>query len=304
MRIPVNINIPLLIILVFPISASAQMIAFTFDDGPKMNDTVLLNPAQRNSELLRQLRESGIKAALFPTAGDKNGSRLDLIRRWGEEGHMIGNHTENHPSLNSAKIRLTDFEQELLSCDTVIRKMPGYTRRFRFPFLKEGDTREKRDGFRVFLKSTGYKSAPVSVDASDWYYNSRLTNSLQSNRDANISNFKNAYLHHLWNRACYYDSLSKEVLGRSVKHVILLHHNLLNALFLADVIKMFRMNGWEIIDPREAFGDPAYDLEPQILPAGESLIWALAKEKGCKGLRYPGEDDSYEEGILKEWLKR
>jgi len=35
---------------------------------------------------------------------------------------------------------------------------------------------------------------------------------------------------------------------------------------------------------------------PDILPAGESLIWALAKETGKfeKELRYPGEDDVYE----------
>jgi hypothetical protein len=35
---------------------------------------------------------------------------------------------------------------------------------------------------------------------------------------------------------------------------------------------------------------------PKIVPAGESLIWALAKETGKfdKVLRYPGEDSEYE----------
>jgi hypothetical protein len=37
-------------------------------------------------------------------------------------------------------------------------------------------------------------------------------------------------------------------------------------------------------------------LQPNILPAGESLIWALAKQSGKfdSELRYPGEDDVYE----------
>jgi len=45
--------------------------------------------------------------------------------------------------------------------------MPGYTKRFSFPFLNEGDTKVKRDGFRSFMKSISYKPAHVSVDASD-----------------------------------------------------------------------------------------------------------------------------------------
>ena len=48
--------------------------------------------------------------------------------------------------------------------------------------------------------------------------------------------------------------------------------------------------------PINAFEDPVFLKEPQTLPAGESLIWALAKETGKFNdrLRYPGEDDTYE----------
>jgi hypothetical protein len=45
---------------------------------------------------------------------------------------------------------------------------------------------------------------------------------------------------------------------------------------------------------------PVYEMEPNNLPAGESILWALAKEKGVIGLRYPGEDDTYEKAILKK----
>jgi hypothetical protein len=71
-------------------------------------------------------------------------------------------------------------------------------------------------------------------------------------------------------------------------------------MFLSDVIKMFRNNKWIVIDAKESFEDPLYEMKPNILPAGESILWALAKEKGLKGLRYPGEDDSYEKPILKK----
>ena len=47
--------------------------------------------------------------------------------------------------------------------------------------------------------------------------------------------------------------------------------------------------------------------EPKVLPAGESIVWALAKEKGtiAKSLRYPAEDGVYENGKMdKPWLQR
>jgi len=39
-------------------------------------------------------------------------------------------------------------------------------------------------------------------------------------------------------------------------------------------------------------------MRPDILPAGESVLWALANAKGRSGLRYPGEDNVYEKPIL------
>ncbi len=63
---------------------------------------------------------------------------------------------------------------------------------------------------------------------------------------------------------------------------------------------MFQMKGWGVIDAEEAFMDPVFLRDPGIAPAGESLIWALAKESGKfdRRLRYPGEDDVYERPVL------
>ena len=100
----------------------------------------------------------------------------------------------------------------------------------------------------------------------------------------------------MWDRAQYYNSLATKVTGRPVKHTILMHFNLLNGLFLGDLIEMFRSKGWQLIDAEEAFTDPIFRAEPKVLPAGESIVWAIAKEKGTivKSLRYPAEDGVYE----------
>jgi hypothetical protein len=75
-----------------------------------------------------------------------------------------------------------------------------------------------------------------------------------------------------------------------------MHFNLLNGLFLGDLIEMFRSKGWQLIDAEAAFTDSVFRAEPKILPAGESVVWALAKEKypAAKSLRYPAEDGEYE----------
>ena len=80
------------------------------------------------------------------------------------------------------------------------------------------------------------------------------------------------------------------------RHTLVLHHSGLNALFLGDLIAMFRKMGWRPVDAEYAYRDPVYDRQPNTSPAGESLVWALAKETGKvdSELRYPGEDDVYE----------
>ena len=81
-----------------------------------------------------------------------------------------------------------------------------------------------------------------------------------------------------------------------MKHTVLVHFNLLNGLFLGDLIEMFKSKGWQPIDAEEAFSDPVFSAKPKIVPAGESIVWSLAKEKGTipMSLRYPAEDGDSE----------
>ena len=70
----------------------------------------------------------------------------------------------------------------------------------------------------------------------------------------------------------------------------------MNAYVLTDVLTAFENAGWQWIDASLAFEDPVFRNQPQIVPAGESLVWALAKETGRFNdrLRYPGEDGDFE----------
>ncbi|WP_017734030.1 polysaccharide deacetylase family protein [Nafulsella turpanensis] len=134
----------------------------------------------------------------------------------------------------------------------------------------------------------------MTIDGSDWYIDSRLRKRLKENPNADLEGFKKFYLEHIFERANYYEDLAFKLTGRHINHTLLLHHNLAAALFVDDLIQMFKGRGWKIISASEAYKDEVFDEQPT--HAGESLIWALAKQSGEfeKILRYPAEDSKYE----------
>lgn len=263
-------------------AAQAQSVAFTFDDGPRLEQTPMLTPQQRNDALLAALAKHHVKAALFVTAG--NGADRPegyaLAQAWGAAGHAVGNHTMTHPDLHSSKLTLAQYQQEVLDCDRIIATLPGYQKWFRYTYLREGNTPEKRDGMRTFLRDKGYRNAYVSLDTSDWRLDEKLVEVLRADPKADLSAIKQAYLSHLRQRALAYRALAQQLQGRDIPQVILLHHNLINALWLADAIAQFESMGWSITTPAAAFADPVYQLMPDRPAAGQSLLLSMARSLG------------------------
>ncbi len=271
-------------------------ISFSFDDG-SIRDFPGYKLKDWNAMLLDNLKAHKLKAVLFVKgAGLHNDKGATIIKSWDKHGHLIGNHTYSHPYYNSKKISLEAFKTELLKNDSLINGYTNYAKLFRFPYLKEGNTIAKRDGFRAFLKTQGYRQGHVTIDASDWYVDARLVKRLKEDAKADITGFKKYYIDHIVERALFYDGLATTITGRKINHNLLLHHNLSAALFLDDLILRFKELGWEIVATDKAYRDNIYSEMPKNMPAGESLIWALAKQSGKykQLLRYPAEDGKYE----------
>lgn len=284
-----------------PAKTDHPRIAITMDDFI-WNKSVKLTPDERNRAILGALQtHGGLKAALFVAGRNADNEKgKSLLREWDRAGHLIGNHSYSHKYLNSGDVTTEIFTADILKCEDVLKSFPRYQKSFRFPYLKEGETAVKRDVVRTFLKQHGYRNGHVTIDASDWAVENRLSARLGKDPAADVKPYRDFYLDHMWERAVYYDDLARKALGRRVKHTILMHYNLLNALFLGDLLEMFKTKGWKLIDASEAFKDPVFSAEPKIVPAGESIIWALAKETGKfdSELRYPGEDSQYENAMM------
>jgi hypothetical protein len=258
---------------------------------------VKLTAQERNQAILDTLSRHKIKAAAFVIGRnieDQEGK--DLIAAWDKAGHLIGNHTYSHREFNAPEAEVKAYSEDILRAEALLKDFPGFRKYLRFPMLKEGDTVAKRDGMRNFMSQNGYRNGHVTIDNSDWAIDQRLTARLKKNPNADLKPYRDFYLEHMWARAEYYDSLAQRVARRPVKHTILTHFNLLNGLFLNDVIQMLKGKGWQPIDAEEAFTDSVFVAQPNVLPAGESIIWSIAKENGtiAKTLRYPAEDAMYE----------
>ena len=278
------------------LAGSQPQVSVTMDDF-NWGNAVKLSASERNQAILKTLDAFSVRAALFVMGRNIDSEEgKQLLKPWNDAGHLIGNHTYSHRNYNNPAMTAAVYEQDILRAEALLKEFPRFQKYLRFPMLKEGDTAQKRDAIRRVLKSHGYRNGYVTIDNSDWLVDQRLTARLEKDPNANLVPYRDFYLEHMWDRAQYYDSLAHKVLGRPVKHTILMHFNLLNGLFLGDLLQMFKNKGWQLIDAEAAFKDRIFNAEPKVVPAGESIVWSLAKEKGtiAKTLRYPAEDGEYE----------
>tara|TARA_B110001454_G_scaffold16145_1_gene14565 strand:+ start:51671 stop:52144 length:474 start_codon:yes stop_codon:yes gene_type:complete len=140
--------------LIFNLANAAKEISITMDD-PKVKESPLMTASERNQKILAALDAHKVKAALFVC-----GMRIDnpegkvLLKTWDDKGHLIANHSYSHLYFPGKKNTLDVFKDDFKKVEPFILGLKNFTRLFRFPYLKEGDTKEKRDGMRAFVKSS------------------------------------------------------------------------------------------------------------------------------------------------------
>lgn len=274
--------------------SGAPGIAITIDDFD-LSNTVVMTGEERDIAIRKALHRHKVKAGGFVAGKYVDGTLSQrILSAWSSDSHLIGNHSFSHRYFNGKDP--DGLMADILKCEPLLSGYPGFRKLFRFPYLAEGNTAGGRDRMRALLKLHGYANAHVTIDTSDWYIDNRLKARLKVDPRAELAPYRRFYLDHVWDRATFYDGLAQSLFGHSIDHTILLHHRLTTGLFLDDMLSMFKERGWRLIDAKTAFASPLFAMQPDVLPAGQSLIWSLAKADGRfeKLLRYPGEDGDYE----------
>ncbi|HHZ03178.1 MAG TPA: delta-lactam-biosynthetic de-N-acetylase [Tissierellia bacterium] len=133
-----------------------KCIYLTFDAGFENGNT---------AGILDTLKKHDVKAAFF-LVGNYLEKEPELVRRMVEEGHIVGNHTYNHPDM-SAISDLESFKKELSTLEELYKEITGeeMPKYYRPPQGKFNEENLK------MAKELGYKTIFWSLAYVDWYTN-------------------------------------------------------------------------------------------------------------------------------------
>jgi peptidoglycan/xylan/chitin deacetylase (PgdA/CDA1 family) len=277
----------------------AQEIAITIDDAP-LGDGAFFTGAERAERILAQLKEHRVEqVAFFVVTSYINDEGVTRLRKYADAGHLLANHTHSHQWIHrqGCKNYIRDLEQ----ADSILRPMKGFVPWFRYPFLDEGRSRPVRDSIRNALATLQLSNGYVTIDNYDWYLNSLTGKAVREGKQVNEERLRAVYIDHVWKSVLFYDSIAKKMLGRSPRHVLLLHENDLAGKYLGDLIRHIKQQGWKIISPADAYRDPVASSIPDVLMNGQGRIAAMAYEKGTKmkDLVQASEDEAYLDDLVK-----
>lgn len=265
-------------------------IALTLDDAPREN-SAHFDGATRTSKLIATLKRADVaQIAFFCNTVRMDAAGAARIKAYADAGHLIANHSHTHADLHQVGVQA--FVAEIDTADRILRTFPNFRPWFRFPYLHEGKTVEVRDALRSELKQRGLLSAYVTVDTFDWHMDRLFQDAVAARKTVDFDRLRDAYVDVLSESIEFYDEVAVKELGRSPRHVLLLHENDLAAMYLGDLVQRLRKNGWKIISPELAFQDPIARVDPDTMLLGQGRVIAIAAAKGYAGPTERWEDEA------------
>lgn len=285
-------------LLAFSSDALAQQqIAITIDDLPSHGSRP---PSQSRLDIANSVLSTLRSEHLPPTYGFINGVRtetdpitLDVLKAWRAAGNPLGSHTWSHMSLTDHTA--LEFEADIAKNEPLLQSLmgPDDWRWFRYPFLWEGDTLEKRHAVRAYLKDHGYRTAQVTMDFEDYLWNDPYAHCVAKHDDKSIEWLHKTYLATADEYISVYRETSKLVYGRDIPYILLLHIGAFDAEMLPDLIALYRSRGFTFISLAEAEKDSAYSDDPDLpLKYGGTL---LEQMMSAKKLKAPANSKPYKE---------
>jgi peptidoglycan-N-acetylglucosamine deacetylase len=284
-RLRLGCGLSMLLILCAPPFCAAQKIAITFDDLPLNGE---LPPGVTKVAIAKNTIAILKKLHIPPAYGFINAKRLednqdgaDALKLWAS-AEPVGNHTYSHLDLNQNTTEA--FEREIAVNEPALELLDpsGEWHWLRYPFLREGDTLEKRNAVRDYLKSHGYKVAQVTMEWGDYFWNTAYARCAAKNDAQGKDWLRASYLSTASAEIDHYRELSKIVFGRDINYVLLLHLGSFSSTILPEAFDLLKKKGFQFVTLHEAESD-AIDPADGALNGGSFLDQLMNARK----LTYP-----------------
>jgi len=244
--------------------------------------------------------------AFITTTPAALGLRLNLRRSacYGSgqsAGFPVGNHTFSHPNLENVETRaytadIARMDQRLTELD-LDGGSPSLTRTFRYPYLAEGDTVEKRNAVRDYLLANGYRIAAVTLDYDDWFWNDVYTRCLARDDVLALEQIRNQASDLALRRLHEAIRLARMIFSRDIRHIMAIHMCAFEADELDAILARYRAAGIRFITLDRAMldramldramEDPVYDLNSNCAPGTFLQQLAVPHRLQQLALRYP-----------------
>ena len=285
--------LPVVLSLLIAPTLAAREIAFTFDDAPTP-DSALMTGQERTTRLIDALIAAKVPDALFFVKADYiNADTQKRLEQYIAAGFHLANHSYSHKS--ASELGTLDYPADVYKAHLLLKEYKNFLPYHRFPFLHYGKDVAAITSLQQSLTELGYKDGYVTIDNFDWYVSSLLTKAAEEKKTINYDNARKFYVETLYESIEFYDAIAKTSLGRSPRHVMLLHENDAAALFVGDLITHLRSKGWKIITPQQAYQNPIAPNFPNVAFHKQGRVAAIANSKGVpeSELRHISENTEY-----------
>lgn len=219
----------------------------------------------------------------FINAGkvEVNHESYEVLNLWKKSGYSFGNHTYLHPDLN--KVSVEEFKKQIEQNEPMLAKLSPTKnwKHFRYPFLREGDTLEKRNAIRSFLKEKNYQIAQVSIDFEDWSWNDPYARCKKIGDKNKVQWLEKTYLQNATEQLDRAEAVSHALLQRSISHILLLHIGAFDTDMLDQLLTAYEKKGVQFITLDEANSDEIYSIDPALAAKyGSEITYQIMKSKG------------------------
>lgn len=236
-----------------------KQICLTFDELPAARSFGEIDREAVNYLILDALKRHEIKATGF-VVGEQIETSFDILGRWLNGGHTLGNLTYSGQDYNQLGPEpfISDIRKGADALEPMLAGFGQKERYFRFPYLHYGDTQVRRLAVDRFLEAQGHLVCPASVVPEDYLYNLNLIKLGKVPDSAKYELLMNDYINHVLDELERVERLAKNQVGRTVKHILLMRANRLNAVYLDELIMALKEAGYKFITLKSALKDKVY----------------------------------------------
>ncbi len=267
-------------------NCAGQKLAITFDDLPANG---ALPPGVTMTETAKNVVAILKKRPVPPVYGFINAKKLEgspdgaeALKVWAA-AELVGNHTYTHMDLekNTAEAYEREIEENEPALELLDAK--GNWHWFRYPYLHEGDTVEKRRAVRAYLKAHGYRIAQVTLDWEDYLWNFAYARCVAKGDTQSLAWLRSSYLE----TASEFLDLGREqaklIYGHEINYVLLMHLGAFSSTILPDALHLLKKKGFKLVTLEEAESDAAYEGDPDVgLHDAGTMLDQWMQVKGIK----------------------